>query len=463
MAEPKKRLAKRAPDDAPDDPLVAHLAAFFAARPLSLETHLCVALSGGCDSVVLLHALGQLIRRKKILARLSALHVHHGLSPQADAWADFCEGFCAQQAIPLEVVRVSVPRASGAGLEAAARRARYAVFSASPADALLLAHHRDDQAETVLLNLLRGAGVAGAAAMLPERASTHGPRLLRPLLEWPRAHLNAYAKTHDLPWIEDESNDDLHFRRNFLRHEILPKMSEKFASAPSALARAARHFAEAATLLDELAALDRQNAAASSGRLQLAALKALSPARARNLLRSEWLRAGFQAPSTRWLEEALRQLAATNADSETCVETTEGRLQLYRGELYFLPQTSAAATRSAQAWAGETRLSWGQGSLSLLPVIGLGVARRWLVEGEVFIHPRQGGERLQPDAKRPRRSVRKLCQDLAIPPWQRAQLPFLWCAGRLLWVAGLGVDAEFACAPGEDGLLLTWTAGESAE
>ncbi len=231
MAEPKKRLAKRAPDDAPDDPLVAHLAAFFAARPLSLETHLCVALSGGCDSVVLLHALGQLIRRKKILARLSALHVHHGLSPQADAWAIFCQDFCAREAIPLEVVRVSVPRASGAGLEAAARRARYAVFSASPADALLLAHHRDDQAETVLLNLLRGAGVAGAAAMLPERASTHGPRLLRPLLEWPRAHLTAYVKTHDLPWIEDESNDDLHFRRNFLRHEILPKMSEKFASA----------------------------------------------------------------------------------------------------------------------------------------------------------------------------------------------------------------------------------------
>jgi tRNA(Ile)-lysidine synthase len=442
------------------NPLVSILSAFLAKRLTadSGRSRLCVAFSGGRDSAVLLHALGRLRDSGGMPFTLSAVHVHHGISPNADAWAEFCAGYCSRCAVPLDIVRVDVPRDSGEGLEAAARRMRQAIFAECDADWLALAHHRDDQAETVLLNLLRGAGIAGAAGMLAERPQPRGPVLVRPLLDVPRSLIEDYAAEHGLSWIDDESNDDLHYRRNYLRRETLPQLEEKFPGARKSLARAASHFAEGASLLDDLAAIDQAALLGLSGRIGLAGFNALAPARARNLLRFVWLEAGFCAPDTRWIDEALKQLATANTLSETCLATPDGELHVYRGELHIIGHCQAVPA-APLPWSGESELPWAGGRVRFEPTTGSGFRRNLLDAGNVLLGSRQGGERLQPNAKRPRRSLRNLLQEAAIPPWQRTRLPFLWSNGRLLWVGGLGVDAAFACAPGEDGILPIWDSG----
>ena len=438
--------------------ILAALKQFFAART-PFPKRLCVALSGGCDSVVLLHALRQLVDSGELATSLSAIHVHHGLSPQADAWAACCSKLCDARSVPLHVVRVDVARDSGEGLEAAARRARYSAFAVCDADALVLAHHRDDQAETVLLNLLRGAGIAGAAAILPVRRQAQGQVLLRPLLDVERASITAYAHAHKLAWVDDESNDDIRFRRNFLRHEILPALAGQFPGAQQALARAAAHFAECDELLEALAGKDRALALAESGRLSVAALLALPASRARNLLRFVWAEAGFRAPDTRWLAEALAQLKTSDAQAATRVTTADGELRVFRGEIYFLPRQAAAPANRAsetRTWCGELELPWAGGHLRFVETTGAGLRRDGLASGELRIRHRQGGERLQPDSKRPRRSLRNLLQEAGMPPWERERLPYLWHNERLLWVGGIGCDAALVAGPGEGGILPIW-------
>jgi tRNA(Ile)-lysidine synthase len=464
MAAPKSSRSTERPPPRATTPLATTLAAFLATRltpPLAPGTRLCVGLSGGRDSVVLVHALSRLRSSAALPYTLSAVHVHHGISPHADTWAAFCADFCRRCDVPLRVVRVAVPRASGEGLEAAARRLRHAVFAGCAADWLALAHHRDDQAETVLLNLLRGAGIAGAAGMRPVRPQRAGPSLLRPLLDMPRAVLDDYAGEHALRWIDDQSNSDLRFRRNFLRCDVLPRLAEHFPDAPRALARAADHFAEAAALLDDLAAIDRAALATPAGRIGLAGFNALPPARARNLLRLALRAAGFRAPDTRWIDEALRQLANAGALSETCLATPDGELHVYRGELYFVEHFPAAPATPVP-WKGEAELPWAGGRVRFVLAIGAGIGRALVDAGEFFLTRRHGGERLQPDAGRPRRSLRNLLQEAAIPPWERARLPFLWSGGRLVWIGGFGVDAAFACAPGEAGVVPLWEPDDRA-
>lgn len=429
------------------------LAAFLEARLLP-RARLCVGLSGGLDSVVLLHALERQ-RCAGLLFELSAVHVHHGLSVNADAWAEFCADFCRRLDVALEVVRVEVPRASGEGLEAAARRLRHAVFAGRPADWLALAHHRDDQAETVLFRLLRGAGVSGAAGMPAERPQASGPRLIRPLLALPRSAIAHYAEKHSLRWTEDESNANAHYRRNHLRREVMPRIEEHFPGAAPSLARAARHFAEAAALLEELATVDREAAARLSGRIDVARFNVLSPPRARNLLRFELLSAGFRAPEARWLDEALRQLATVSADSQTCVANPDGAMHVYRGELHILAHPPAVPA-SALSWHGEEALPWGGDRVSFVRTTGAGVSRCLLAAARVCLQSRRGGERLQADPRRPGKPLRKLLQEAAVPPWERARLPLLWCGERLAWVGGLGVDVAFACPPGEEGIVPVW-------
>lgn len=455
MAEPKSKPPAKQPIAAnPTQLLETSLKAFLAGRCAD-GTRLCVALSGGRDSVVLLHALKQLRHSSGKAFRLSAVHVHHGLSANADAWSDFCAGFCRDNAIPLQIVRVDVPRDSGEGLEASARRARHAVFAGCEADLLALAHHQDDQAETVLLNLLRGAGIAGAAGMLAERPQALGPSLVRPLLNVSRQVIDAYADGHGLRWIEDESNADVHFRRNFLRQAIIPQLEEKFPGTKKSLARAAAHFAEGAALLDELAALDRSAVATPAGRIGLAAFNALPVPRARNLLRCEWLAAGFRAPDTRWIEEARRQLASATSQSETCLTTPDGQLHVYRGEIHIVA-CHAAPPAQALLWSGDESLPWAGGRVRFAAVQGAGIRRSLLIEGRVCLKPRQGSERLQPHVKRPRRDLRKLLQEAAVPPWERLRLPLLWSDEKLLWVGGIGIDASCACPPDEAGVLPVW-------
>jgi tRNA(Ile)-lysidine synthase len=303
----------------------------FLANRLGPDERLCVGLSGGCDSVVVLHLLSQL----GFSGRLSAIHVHHGLSPNADHWALFCAEYCRKLGVPLTVEKVTVDRKNGLGLEAAARQARYAVFAESAADCLLLAQHRGDQAETVLFNLLRGTGVTGAAAMPVERHFGR-LRLLRPLLGVCRSEIEAYAQAKNLAWVEDESNTDLSLTRNYLRHQVLASLSQRFPGAEVALAQAATNFAEAAVLLDELAELDWRLASEGDA-LHLSVLRRLSLPRLKNLLRYHLRQLGWRVPVATRLDEFVRQLQSAGPDRHPELILPEGKMRSGLGYLRWLP------------------------------------------------------------------------------------------------------------------------------
>src|ERR1043166_4002726 len=233
----------------------ASVAAVHAALAAALESHvgpgarLAVALSGGVDSMVLLEAVCALAPQHRL--QVSAIHVHHGLSPNADAWASFCAEQSAARGLPLATHRLSLRRERAASLEASARKLRYECFLAADVDLIALAHHADDQAETLLLQLMRGAGPHGLAAMPAFKPGR--PAFLRPLLALTRDALVAYARARKLSWIEAESNADLRYARNFLRREIAPLLRARFPGYPATLVRAANHQADAAALADELA------------------------------------------------------------------------------------------------------------------------------------------------------------------------------------------------------------------
>jgi len=263
--------------------------------------------------------------------RLRAAHVHHGLSENADRWAAFCADYCRRLGVDLLVERVEVERDSGLGLEAAAREARYRVFSRSEGELLLLGHHRGDQAETLLFNLLRGAGVAGAAGIPVERRE-HRLRILRPLLDVPRDEIETYARHHRVDWVDDESNRDTGLSRNFLRHEVLTALTARFPAAEQNLAQAAGRFAEADALLGELGLVDWQ-AAADGDALKLAKLRELSLPRLKNLLRCRLRQLGWRAPAAVRLEEFARQLQTAGADRHPALDLAEGSMIAGRGLL----------------------------------------------------------------------------------------------------------------------------------
>lgn len=442
MAASRKLLPSKSLVDAVADALARHVAP---------RARLALGLSGGLDSVVLLHALAAL--RDTFSFELQAVHVHHGLSPHADDWAAFCAQVCASHAVPLSIARVQVARDDPAGIEAAARRERQRVFAAVDADFLLTAHQQDDQAETLMLQLLRGAGPKGLAAM-PAWQHRSGWRAaqLRPLLGVTRAAILGYAQMHGLAWVEDESNRDPRYRRNALRQQVMPLLVEYFPGSSSTLARAARLQAEAAGLLDDLARLDAADAIAGE-RLDCAALAQLSLPRARNLLRHFIEGRGYPLPNARILDEALHQLRDAGQDARVCVNLKAVVLWRYRGGAYLVapPPPPAPPVR----WQGEAvlRVPAAGVEVGMEAVTGAGLKRTLLEAGVVMLGVRQGGERLRLQAGGPRRSLKNLLQECAIPPWRRACLPLLWCDGQLAWAAEIGCAAELRAAPGEPGLL----------
>lgn len=430
---------------------LADLVRGFLAPRLSAGARLCLGYSGGLDSTVLLHLLAGL--RRELGFDLAALHVHHGLSVHADAWAEACRAACVRLEVPLAVERV-VLAAGDQGIEAAARAARYRVYAGQAADFVVLAHHRDDQAETLLFRLLRGAGVHGLAAMAGERRSD-GPAVLRPLLAVGRAALLDYARGHDLAWVDDDSNADVAYTRNWLRHEVMPVLEQRFPAAPQVLARTAEQLAESAGLLDELAEADLALVAAGQG-LDLAGLGRLAPARARNLLR-HWLRRQTGLPPSRaWLEDALDQLLGAAPDRHPELPLA-GRVLRRQGGLAVLAAPAALPPAGEWRWRGEAELDLdGYGRLSFRTAWGEGLAAVRLPAEGARVAWRVGGERLQPDCRRPPRTLKNLLREAAVPVDGRVRLPLLYLGDRLAWAAGLGVDCACQAGPGEPGWLISW-------
>ena len=437
---------------------------------------LLVGLSGGVDSVVLLDILGRVAPMLRF--QLSALHVNHQLSRNAARWSAFCRDLCKKRGIPYHSVRVEVRR--GDSVEAAARDARYAVFARQRCDFVALAHHRDDQVETLLLQLLRGAGVKGLAAMPPVRKAKvesrkskgdpsvvspfdgaqgrrqSSPSVLRPLLDATREEILDYARRRKLKWIEDESNQDIYFQRNFIRHEVLPVIARRFPAYRATLARAAGHLAEAARVLDEIAAADGAGMV-DGGTLAVDALRRLPSARARNLLRCFLAGHGLGMPAANRLKEALRQALSAKQDARVQIELDGASLRRHAGRLHVV-RAHAAPLRFARRWRGEARLELPDlgGVLTLVPGSGGGVSRARLRGRAITIRLRRGGERLQPDCRRPRRSLKNLLQEARTPPWERERLPLIFCGEKLVWAPGIGVDCTFQASRGEPALRPAW-------
>ncbi|HWV08508.1 MAG TPA: tRNA lysidine(34) synthetase TilS [Pseudomonas sp.] len=397
-----------------------------------------IALSGGLDSTVLLHLLARLAQREE-LPPLSALHIHHGLQASADAWPAACQRLCNALSVPLQVIPVRV--ASGASVERAAREARYGALQATlgAGEVLFTAHHADDQAETLLFRLLRGAGVSGLAGMPVVRTLGTG-QLVRPLLNCARAELQAYAEAHGLSWVEDPSNTDEQLSRNYLRQQVVPALRTRWPAVVENLVRTAGHMTEATQLLDELAASDLIAAQVAGERylpplpcLSLSALRGLSEARQRNALR-HWLRPWTQMPDTaHWAGwQALRDAAP---DAAPAWRLQAGELRRTDERLWWLTGIWLSdPVMPAMAVSGN--------AFQALPGNGQVRIEGQLPAGNWQLAYRQGGERMLV-AGRGSRDLKRLLNERQVPAFLRQRLPLLLCDGELRAVANLpGLDGD---------------------
>ncbi|EPS9349736.1 TPA: tRNA lysidine(34) synthetase TilS [Citrobacter freundii] len=413
-----------------------------------------VAFSGGLDSTVLLHQLVQWRALHPDVA-LRAIHIHHGLSPHADSWVQHCESVCAQWQVSLVVERVHLED-DGLGIEAQARRARYQAFAQTllPGEVLMTAQHLDDQCETFLLALKRGSGPAGLSAM-GESSPFAGTQLIRPLLAQTREALEAWARQHELCWIEDESNQDDTYDRNFLRLRVTPLLQQRWPHFAQAVARSAALCAEQENLLDELLASDLADCITSRGTLLLTPLMMMSGVRRAALLR-RWL-AGLNAPmpSRDGLERIWQEVALAREDASPSFRLGEFEVRRYQSQLWWVKSVDGQSETIIPwlEWKTPLTLPAGLGSVQLisagdlrLPQANEVVSIRFKAPGLLHIVGRNGG-----------RKLKKIWQEQGIPPWRRDTTPLLFYGETLIAAAGVFVTREGA-AEGEEGVRLVWHA-----
>ena len=420
---------------------------------LPAGSSILVGLSDGVDSVVLLDLFhGQASR---FSWNIKALHVHHGISPNADDWAHFCTDLCTRLNIPIVVKKVDIAPFHAHGVEAAARKLRYAAFAEESCDYVALAHHQDDQVETLFLQLLRGSGVKGASAM--PMVSDDGARhkIVRPLLHCSRDEILEYANERSLGWIEDESNADVNYPRNFLRHRLFPLLSQKFPAYRETLSRSAGHFAEASSLLDDLAGVDGIQAI-SNGALSIGVLRDLSHARAKNLLRYFLHSNKAPMPQAVQIDEILRQVLLAKNDADVKVEFGDWQVRRFQGQVYALRMSAEFDACIQLPWCGESQLYWPatEGMINFSQSMGSGMSLAKLQRSPVTLRLRRGGEALRPAPGSASRSLKNLFQERGIPPWQRERLPLLYCGEDLVGVIGVAIAAEYQCKEGEKGLVV---------
>jgi len=401
---------------------------------LTAFDRLVVGFSGGLDSTVLLHSLAAY---PELRGKLYAVHIHHGLSVNADGWEAHCQQFCAARAIPFITRRVDFPRA--ANIEEGARTARYQVFSTLIADndGLLLGHHGDDQAETLLLQLLRGAGVDGMAAMTAVKPLAKG-KLLRPFLSHTRQTLETYARLHNLHWIEDESNQDRAFSRNYLRHQVMPLLREKWPGAVTNLMRSADHCQQAKNNLEALALIDCLDLAKKSDTLPMSLLTTLSYARLSNVLRV-WLKNNaVRMPSAKVFDRLINEVVFAAIDASPCVQWDNVVIKRYQQTLHLLQKKSISPAVNMEWKNFPEPIQLEIGCLQATVVEG---GLQVPVGGRVHVRFRQGGELFHWRGQT--KQLKKLLQQWQVPPWQRDILPLIFIDDCLAAVVGFAISDYF--------------------
>ncbi len=417
----------------------------------------CIAYSGGVDSHVLLHAMALLA--DALPAALTAVHIDHQLLPQSGEWATHCRAVCAALGVPFEVLQVDASPAGGESPEAAARRARYQALAGwLPGDAVLLtAQHREDQAETLLLQLFRGAGPRGLAAM-PLVTPFGAGRLARPLLEHSRADILAYARQQRLRWVEDPSNNDLRYDRNLLRRELLPAIRQRWRGVHKVLARAARLQADQAELAAALAQIDLERCRGGDHVGQLACRPLLEMSRARqfNLLR-HWIDSnGLPIPARTVLDQLVDSVLWARRDASPRLQWPGAEVRRYRDHLYAMPPLPPTDNTARFTWNINEPLRLPDGSL-LTATAATGSGLR--VDGDAWleIRFRQGGEVLQPAGRQGHHALKQLFQEWRLPDWERSRVPLVFRRGVLVAVADFCVCEGFQALSGQPGCALRWS------
>lgn len=428
---------------------IAHLE-----QSLGAEQAVLLAYSGGLDSCVLLHQL-TLLRQLRPDLRVRALHIHHGLNPLADEWVEHCRQQCARWHVPLEVVRVTLDVREG-GVEAAARAARYQALQQHllPDEALLTAQHLDDQSETVMLALKRGSGPAGLAAM-PRRHQRGTYRHLRPLLSLSRQQLEAWAQQHQLNWIEDDSNQDPRYDRNFLRLQVLPVLNARWPHFSAAVARSAELCGEQEQLLDELLGEALEAMLDDQGSLGYTPLLTMSDARRFALLRRWIASQGGSMPSRDGLRRLWQEGVLSREDAAPRLRFGNAEVRRYRDRLWWLPVMHSLREHRIcwQApWQplplpnGLGQLEVGDSGMALRqPLPQEVVSVRFQAQGNVHIVGRAGG-----------RPLKKIWHELQIPPWLRERTPLIFYDDRLIAAAGVFITRDGSPAPHLSSWCICW-------
>lgn len=421
--------------------LLSRLAALHENQP----RRFLVAYSGGIDSSVLLHALAA--SSEKHRTPILAIHINHGLHADASRWEEYCRVASADFHVPFISKTVAIDENSGLGVEATARRARYDAFRdiIEEGDWLLSAHHQDDQAETLLLNLMRGSGLAGLAGIGALQQFSHGV-LARPLLRVSGAAIKAYAEQHTLDWIDDPSNLDTRFDRNFLRGEIIPMLAERWPGVAQRLGKSAELAAEASEMLNDLAKSDLAKIAkgVKPDRLSIGGLKSLSEKRQRNLLRYAIRQCGLPTPPAKRLQQITHELILAREDAQPLVGWPGAEVRRYRDKLYLLAEATDAdrlAVTRLTADGDWLDLGRGSGQMRLEAGVEGGIGRE-AVEVGLSLRFRQGGEKFCPVGRKRTRKLKKLLQEDGVVPWMRQRIPLLYSGDNLVAVGDLWIAAN---------------------
>jgi len=427
-----------------------------ALAPLHSGQTLVVGYSGGLDSTVLLHALVQARHQGLIKANIRCLHVNHGINPSASRWQQHCHQTCRHWQVEMSIADAGFQPGQIVS-EEQLRHARYRCFEEQLAvgEVLLLAHHAEDQAETLLYRLMRGAGIAGAAAMPVTRALGRGA-LYRPLLAFRKSQLRDYALFHQLEWIEDDSNLDLNYDRNFLRHSIRPLLEQRWPAAVSNLLRFSHICDETHHTLDYLLDQYLPETICNSGRFPLGSLEP-HPQVVQKQLVERWLeRAGLKSLTQAQRQEIWQKVVHAAADAQPCFEWSGQQVRRYHDHLYLVPSLPEFDPQQVIDWQADHTIEVAGASLRAEAVKGKGL--RWLDKDPTLrLSFRQGGARCQPEGRNGSRLLKKLLQEYDVPPWWRDRLPLIYQGDQLVAVAGLWICEGFQATGSEEGRVFHWT------
>jgi len=438
------------------------------------ECGLAVAYSGGLDSSVLLSLTAEYCRISNI--SFSAFHVHHGLSPNADGWLAHCKSVCEKLGVPFAFEKIVVASNEGDGVEGNARKGRYLALGrmslASQSMIVLAAHHQDDQAETLLMQMLRGSGVAGLSGMdrfnfAPTLFGNPSVLMMRPLLDVSRADLEQFAHENQITYVEDESNEDARFLRNALRHQVMPVLEKISPGFASRMSRTAKHMQSAHNLAQVLAEQDLAHCLSGQAlELDMQRIRLLSPERIDNLFRLWLAKFDVRMPSTSRLNEISKQIFEAKGDARITIYHEKLAIHRYQEKI-------CASDRAREPVNDELSIKFSWNREESLPFPDFhgtlffrrgsrGLCPDWLQQQALCLHLRRGGERLKLAENRSTRDMKSHYQAMRIPFWIRQQLPFVSIGSELVYAAGVGMQSQFCSdsenAQGETQVVLDWVA-----